>query len=301
MLLQTCPFSLKTSGNPMQTQLGRSNIVAVHTTHRDKIENHTAPLSVKFVLQGSESYTFENQRLSVSPDKYIIVNKGQSYASEIHSTVKTVSFCVFFSDHFVSDACRLVGQSHEYLLDNFADHDFKELNFHQRLYWKEDRMSIFLDSFVHGIRASHHQGLRLDERCAELLNLLLKLFFDEGTRQSALSGLKPSTRQEVYKRLSASIDFIHENYQSDISLAALSAVSSMSSFHFLRSFKSAFKITPYQYLTKVRLQQACRLLIENDAPVSDIVISCGFQDESSFSRLFKARVGVSPSIFRKAS
>ena len=300
MFLQTCPFSQRNT--PINLlQLGKSNIVAVHTTHEDKIGNHTAPFSIKFVLQGSESYTFGNQRLSVDPNKYIIVNKGQSYASEINSEVKTVSFCVFFSDYFVSDACRVASQSNEYLLDNFVDHDCKELNFHQRLYWKEDQMSIFLDSFIYEMRTLGHEDLRLDEWCAELLNVLLKLFVSERTQQSALNGLKPATRQEVHKRLSASIDFIHENYQGDISLTTLSTVSSMSSFHFLRSFKSAFKITPYQYLTQIRLQQACRLLMAKDALVSDIVISCGFQDESSFSRLFKARMGVTPSVFRSAS
>lgn len=72
-----------------------------------------------------------------------------------------------------------------------------------------------------------------------------------------------------------------------------------SPFHFLRSFKRATGVTPYQYLLRLRLRRAARLLAEGAMPVTHVALEAGFQDLSNFVRTFRRAAGVSPARFSK--
>lgn len=74
----------------------------------------------------------------------------------------------------------------------------------------------------------------------------------------------------------------------------------LSPFHFVRVFRGALGVTPHQYLLRVRLRHAARLL-SADAAITDIAYTVGFGDLSNFVRTFHRAAGVSPRAFRKAS
>jgi hypothetical protein len=118
MIIQTCPYSADNKATSLfQEALGSRNIVAIHRCHNDNINEHTAPLSLKFTLKGDETYLCDQQALQVDAYKYLILNKDQAYSSFIDSKEQTVSFCVFFSDTFVSDIYYSRLKSNEELLD----------------------------------------------------------------------------------------------------------------------------------------------------------------------------------------
>jgi AraC-like DNA-binding protein len=56
---------------------------------------------------------------------------------------------------------------------------------------------------------------------------------------------------------------------------------------------------PMRYLTRWRIQLACRLLRDDAAKVSAVALDVGYQSEAAFSRAFKAVVGTSPAIWRR--
>src|SRR5262245_14062984 len=56
---------------------------------------------------------------------------------------------------------------------------------------------------------------------------------------------------------------------------------------------------PMRYLTRWRIQLACRLLCDDAAKVSSVALDVGYQSEAAFSRSFKALVGTSPAIWRR--
>lgn len=69
----------------------------------------------------------------------------------------------------------------------------------------------------------------------------------------------------------------------------------MSEFHFFRSFKQAFSISPYQYVLKKKLEPARSLLLERKLPINKIAACCNFADLPAFSKAFKRQYGQSPS------
>ena len=101
-------------------------------------------------------------------------------------------------------------------------------------------------------------------------------------------------RQVVHAKL-----YIEANYASHIDLEIISQEACFSKFHFLRLFKESFGLTPNQFLVDVRLRKAKELLRQGHS-VQDTCWRVGYESMSSFSLLFKKRIGVSPIRFMQA-
>lgn len=92
---------------------------------------------------------------------------------------------------------------------------------------------------------------------------------------------------------------VHSHEAVDLDGAAAQA--GLSPFHFLRMFAKVIGITPHQYLVRLRLRAAARLLTEDSQSITDIALDVGFADLSNFVRTFHRAAGVSPGGFRKAA
>jgi AraC-like DNA-binding protein len=66
----------------------------------------------------------------------------------------------------------------------------------------------------------------------------------------------------------------------------------------LRQFKKNYQLTPHQYLIHRRLDRAKNSILYSTASMTDICFMIGFDDVSSFSKLFKRRFGLSPQQYR---
>jgi AraC-like DNA-binding protein len=66
-----------------------------------------------------------------------------------------------------------------------------------------------------------------------------------------------------------------------------------------RTFKSAFNISPKEYIEKVRFEKACQLLSISEIKIKEISNICGYENQCYFSAAFQKRFGVSPSQWRQ--
>jgi AraC-like DNA-binding protein len=106
-------------------------------------------------------------------------------------------------------------------------------------------------------------------------------------------------REELFRRLCRARDAIHDRSDEALTLDDLARTAGLSRFHFLRSFRAMFSATPHEYLTRVRLQRARQLLLEERASVTEVCFEVGFQSLGSFSALFRRRMGEAPVSFRR--
>jgi AraC-like DNA-binding protein len=92
--------------------------------------------------------------------------------------------------------------------------------------------------------------------------------------------------------------YINNNFDKVLNLDLLSHIRFTSKFHLLRLFKRYYGQTPKQYLTNKRIERAKELLRQG-TNVTETCFDIGFDSPSSFSTLFKSRVGITPSKFQK--
>lgn len=99
-------------------------------------------------------------------------------------------------------------------------------------------------------------------------------------------------------RVNRAIDHVLQNLDQPLLLEEVAKAACFSPFHFHRVFKILMGETLNQFVKRVRLERALRMISHQpERPLSDIAPACGFSSLSDFSRSFKERYGVSPSAF----
>lgn len=82
------------------------------------------------------------------------------------------------------------------------------------------------------------------------------------------------------------------------SLTSIAGAVGVHPVHLSREFRRYFDCTVGDYMRKLRIEHASRLLASTTTPLSEIAEVCGFADQSHFSSAFKRTVGLTPARFR---
>ncbi len=107
----------------------------------------------------------------------------------------------------------------------------------------------------------------------------------------------PQTRES---RVVARVrDYLEAHLAEEVELADLARLAGLSRSHFIRAFRRETGLTPHAYLMDRRFRAASRLLERGEAPGA-VAAACGFFDQSHLNRVFKARMGVTPGVYRAA-
>jgi AraC-like DNA-binding protein len=92
--------------------------------------------------------------------------------------------------------------------------------------------------------------------------------------------------------------YMRDHYHEPITNQQLARLAHMSVRAFERKFCSSFHNTPQKYLRKLRLRMASRALVYTNLPLAKVALSCGFVDQSHFSREFRRLFGRTPRNYR---
>lgn len=94
-------------------------------------------------------------------------------------------------------------------------------------------------------------------------------------------------------------EFIRANYKRKLKLADISKSVSLNSYYLSHIFKRETGITLMEYLVKVRIEEAKRLLENTSCNTTQISFDIGYSDQSYFCKIFKKIEGISPLEYRK--
>ncbi len=94
-------------------------------------------------------------------------------------------------------------------------------------------------------------------------------------------------------------EMIADNLAGDLPLATLAQACGLSLSYFTRAFKQSMGVPPHRWLVQQRVARARAMLQETDMPLADIALACGFADQSHFTRVFAAHIGISPGAWRQ--
>ncbi|CAN7290354.1 AraC family transcriptional regulator [Rhizobium sp. LjRoot30] len=117
--------------------------------------------------------------------------------------------------------------------------------------------------------------------------------------RTAASALRSRKLSRTHEALAKSL--LLENIDGDISVLEVSRACNLSRGYFIRAFRETTGMTPYQWLLNERIMRARKLLRGSEASLSDVAISCGFADQSHFTRVFTNVVGMAPGNWRRNS
>ena len=99
-------------------------------------------------------------------------------------------------------------------------------------------------------------------------------------------------------QISPVIRYIDMNYRSEMTLEQLSGLIQISPQYLCRLFKDCYKMRPFEYLARKRIQQAKLMLVEDGYSVNEVAQLVGYNDCSYFCSVFKKYESISPAEFR---
>ncbi|MEJ0024795.1 MAG: AraC family transcriptional regulator [Rhizomicrobium sp.] len=93
--------------------------------------------------------------------------------------------------------------------------------------------------------------------------------------------------------------YIEANLAKHISVRELAAVVRLGPRHFQRAFRTSFGVGPHAYLMSRRIKRAQEIMLQMDAPLSQIALAVGFSDQAHLTTRFRRQVGVTPALWRR--
>jgi two-component system response regulator YesN len=99
-------------------------------------------------------------------------------------------------------------------------------------------------------------------------------------------------------QITPAINYIDANYDKPITLAEIARASHLSVSRLAHIFKEQMGVTLIDYVTSVRIEQAKELLLATDQSCTEICFQVGYNNQSYFTRTFKAVAGMTPRQFR---
>jgi len=114
-----------------------------------------------------------------------------------------------------------------------------------------------------------------------------------------LTVLEHQARTQAYSYLTQKIlDYLNQNYRKKITLDEVGRIAFFSPVYCDAVFKEDTGATIIDYVLTLRIEESKKLLLNDNSDIKEIAESVGFHSSNYFSRVFKKRVGCSPSSYR---
>ncbi|NER19143.1 AraC family transcriptional regulator [Spongiivirga citrea] len=252
----------------------------------DKLHQHEE-IQISYIVNGEGSLVVGDTITSYKKDDVFVIgsNIPHVFRSEPKTEEKSKMLSLFFTK------------------DSFGKGFFKLDDFTE--------IASFFERATHGMKFSPISSeikdyfLLLKKASKQQRFILLLQIIDQITKTkstSIASYINPKRYSDNEgQRLRTIFEYTINNYHTPITLEAISEVASMTKNAFCRYFKTRTNKTYFQFLNEVRIENASRLLL-NDQNISIVEVAylSGFNNLSNFNRKFKTIKGVTPSRLRNS-
>jgi len=104
--------------------------------------------------------------------------------------------------------------------------------------------------------------------------------------------------QSIYVK--QAVQFMSLNYEHHIKIDSLADQIGITRSYLTKSFQKELQTSPQEFLINLRLEKAAKLLLSENASISEISDAVGYSDPLAFSKKFKEKFGLSPKAYREA-
>ena len=182
-------------------------------------------------------------------------------------------------------------------------------------FWTFPESLTLAPLFKHALRGMHYKGGTSDKlraglkelavtSSADRLGLLFRLLARMATAPQkdcetlSSRAFALDTGPVCQQAMAESVRYLLANFRDEIRLEDVLRLAKMSKATFSRQFKKHSGKTFCDFVSQIRLQAACRELIENNRSILEIALSSGFSQVSFFNRIFRRTCNCSPRQFR---
>jgi AraC family transcriptional regulator len=173
-----------------------------------------------------------------------------------------------------------------------AELDLADVQFAPRLFFEDATIWSTVAKLKRAIEAPDSESrLYIEALGVVLVHELIRL--NRGARrvEAAVRGGLATWQQRIVTA------YIDEHLSEQIPLATLARLVRLSTYYFCRAFKQSFGVPPHRYHTNRRIEQAKILLASRKHSVTEVGLTLGFSETSSFTAAFRKTTGQTPSSY----
>lgn len=257
-------------------------------------DKHQSRFSIRALSKGYQYYQIKNRVHILNNENFLVINEGEVFENHIDTYGRAEGMVVAFNTNFLKSYFHELNHSSAQLLANPVGTAIVGFSFSENTYAKTAKLDVILKAINHSMDLGIKTPIHYQQHFVNLLDELTGIESGISYQIELIKATKKSTREELYRRLSAAKDFMDAHLNEDLTLQKIAQHSCLSPFHFLRTFAAFFHITPYQYLLAQRLKKAHYLILQGQLCISEVMDLCGFENKRSFQRAFAKAYTLTP-------
>lgn len=256
-----------------------------------KIESDTPVIEMHFSLAGNQYAQIRGsgQKFVVNERQhnvfYMPVFEGyvESSRQKDASQILEVHLTEAYFQRFLSTESKLLNRFNDKI-------GKKELSMMNDLHMT---ITPYMETLVHQLLHCNKQGIMkrlfLESKVMELLMLQIEQF-ETAVDQKSVTIMKANDAEKIhYAR-----HLLEQNISNPYSLLELARMVGLNDFKLKKGFKEIFGNTVFGYLHEIRMQEAKKLLLDQQKSIHEVAEYCGYQYVQHFSTAFKKRFGITP-------
>jgi len=252
---------------------------------------------IVFVLQGSENVYWGGDVYRYDPEQYLVLNVALPAECESFGTEKEPVIALAI-DIDVAVLSQLISQMNEWQSEYQSGPSKQSPKQTSNQTPNQANMGLVVSSVTPALKLTLMRLLLAlnDPLGASVLGpqLLREIYYQVLRSENFPNLVSLSHSSMQVNKIERALTCIHQEYFRKMDVEGLAALVNMSETTFHRCFKQVTACSPVQYLKKVRLTQAKRLLVEENLQVKVVADKVGYESTSQFSREFKRYFGRTP-------
>ncbi len=274
---------------------GRNTLISsFRTWHSPHV--HVLSASVKFAIRGEIDVETQHGVYRLNNRRFLFLNAYEPYTFQIAPRSAAQTFSLFFRSRYLASlACARS-------LDNMPDDgdlsphlEYPEVLVSANAHAIGGRLRALFDAWQ-----ADASPYCLSDRVRDVGEALIALRSRSLAQVEDIPAAKRGTREELFRRIQIAALYARENYTKDIDLNDVARVAGMAPHHLHRTFRAANGVTLHQWIVRLRLDEAKRLVQETDLPISHVCHRVGYSSLPSFTTLFRSHFGRPPAAFRRS-
>lgn len=242
---------------------------------------HMHPFTELFyVVSGKGSFRVEDIKFGVFEDDLVIVNSNVSH-TESSKGSNPLEYIVLGIDGLsitVDDKSNMGRQ------ELYSKHNYRAY---------KNEILLFINNIISEVQT---KGEHYEAICQNLLEILILNILRRTKTNLVLTSTKNINKECAYIK-----KYIDVHYASNITLDSLASVAYMNKYYLVREFKKYIGKSPIEYLIDKRIDVSKILLETTDHTMEQISEIVGFSSQSYFNQIFKKKLGITPTQYKKSS
>ncbi|MCL6265104.1 helix-turn-helix domain-containing protein [Flagellimonas myxillae] len=218
----------------------------------------TTDYSIKLVLKGMEKYVFNGLTKTVKPGQFLLVPPGVELQTQVIEGQGATGICIYLSKDSFEERC------HDLTLEPM----------------KMPTFPLAVSTTGRDVLQKVARGgckISPDHYLNEILDFMPQFLSHYSKKVQGIKVKKWETKLHLSENLEKARAFMDEYFSHKMNLDKIAQIACLSPFHFQRNFKTVHGVTPTQYLMKLRIQHA-RKLISTGMPLHQVAMKSGFRD-----------------------